>query len=59
MRTPDLAIPRLRSVEWNSQDVDLRVPLGGVKNSGVGREGGEEALDFFTERKNVCVALRP
>ncbi|MDP3774375.1 MAG: aldehyde dehydrogenase [Gemmatimonadales bacterium] len=38
---------------------DLRVPIGGVKSSGVGREGGEEALDFFTEAKNVCVALRP
>lgn len=38
---------------------DLRVPIGGVKNSGVGREGGEEALDFFTEAKNVCVALAP
>lgn len=36
---------------------DLRVPFGGVKKSGVGREGGEEALRFFTEAKNVCVAL--
>lgn len=34
---------------------DLRVPFGGVKQSGVGREGGEEALRFFTEAKNVCV----
>lgn len=34
---------------------DLRTPFGGVKNSGVGREGGEEALRFFTEAKNVCV----
>lgn len=34
---------------------DLRTPFGGVKNSGVGREGGSEALDFFTEPKNVCV----
>jgi aminomuconate-semialdehyde/2-hydroxymuconate-6-semialdehyde dehydrogenase len=34
---------------------DLRVPFGGVKNSGVGREGGEEALRFFTEPKTVCV----
>ena len=34
---------------------DLRVPFGGVKASGVGREGGEEALRFFTEPKNVCV----
>jgi len=35
---------------------DLRVPFGGMKASGVGREGGEEALRFFTEPKNVCVA---
>lgn len=34
---------------------DLRTPFGGVKNSGVGREGGYEALRFFTEPKNVCV----
>jgi len=32
---------------------DLRTPFGGVKNSGVGREGGWEALRFFTEAKNV------
>lgn len=37
---------------------DLRVPFGGTKNSGVGREGGLEALRFFTEPKNVCVRLR-
>ncbi len=36
---------------------DLRTPFGGVKNSGVGREGGFEALDFFTEPKNVCIKL--
>ncbi len=36
---------------------DLRVPFGGMKNSGVGREGGLEALRFFTEPKNVCVKL--
>ncbi len=34
---------------------DLRTPFGGVKNSGVGREGGLEALRFFTEAKNVCM----
>ncbi|MFN8244548.1 MAG: aldehyde dehydrogenase [Ferruginibacter sp.] len=34
---------------------DLRTPFGGVKNSGVGREGGWEALRFFTEPKNVCI----
>ena len=36
---------------------DLRTPFGGMKNSGVGREGGWEALRFFTETKNVCVEL--
>jgi len=36
---------------------DLRVPFGGMKRSGVGREGGEEALRFFTEPKNVCVQM--
>jgi aminomuconate-semialdehyde/2-hydroxymuconate-6-semialdehyde dehydrogenase len=34
---------------------DLRTPFGGMKQSGVGREGGEEALRFFTEPKTVCV----
>ena len=34
---------------------DLRTPFGGVKDSGVGREGGFEALRFFTEAKNVCI----
>lgn len=34
---------------------DLRTPFGGVKQSGVGREGGWEALRFFTEPKNVCL----
>ncbi len=34
---------------------DLRTPMGGMKSSGVGREGGFEALRFFTEPKNVCV----
>lgn len=36
---------------------DLRTPFGGIKSSGVGREGGMEALRFFTEPKNVCVKL--
>ncbi len=36
---------------------DLRTPFGGVKQSGVGREGGWEAMKFFTEAKNVCVKL--
>ena len=36
---------------------DLRTPFGGMKQSGVGREGGWEALKFFTEQKNVCIKL--
>jgi len=36
---------------------DLRVPFGGMKESGVGREGGFESLRFFTGTKNVCVKL--
>lgn len=36
---------------------DLRTPFGGMKQSGVGREGGWEALRFFTEAKNVCVKI--
>ena len=34
---------------------DLRTPFGGMKQSGVGREGGFEAINFFTEEKNVCI----
>jgi aminomuconate-semialdehyde/2-hydroxymuconate-6-semialdehyde dehydrogenase len=36
---------------------DLRTPFGGMKQSGVGREGGWDALRFFTESKNVCIKL--
>ncbi len=36
---------------------DLRTPFGGMKQSGVGREGGNEALKFFTEAKNICIKL--
>lgn len=36
---------------------DLRTPFGGMKQSGMGREGGWEALRFFTDTKNVCVRL--
>jgi len=34
---------------------DLRTPFGGMKSSGMGREGGLEAMRFFTEPKNVCI----
>lgn len=37
---------------------DLRTPFGGMKDSGVGREGGFEALRFFTEAKNVCIKYK-
>ncbi|KFN51181.1 hypothetical protein N790_04710 [Arenimonas malthae CC-JY-1] len=36
---------------------DLRTPFGGVKQSGIGREGGQEAMRFFTEAKNVTIDL--
>jgi aminomuconate-semialdehyde/2-hydroxymuconate-6-semialdehyde dehydrogenase len=36
---------------------DLRTPFGGMKDSGIGREGGFETLRFFAEEKNVCVKL--
>ena len=36
---------------------DLRTPFGGMKQSGVGREGGWEAIRFFTEAKNICIKL--
>lgn len=34
---------------------DLRTPFGGMKQSGVGREGGIEAMRFFTEPRNICI----
>ncbi|HEY8278971.1 MAG TPA: aldehyde dehydrogenase [Bdellovibrionota bacterium] len=36
---------------------DLAVPFGGMKHSGLGREGGEHSLEFFTETKNICVKI--
>lgn len=36
---------------------DLRTPFGGMKQSGMGREGGWDALNFFTEVKNICIKL--
>ncbi|MEM8553154.1 MAG: 2-hydroxymuconic semialdehyde dehydrogenase [Pseudomonadota bacterium] len=40
---------------WNLRD--LRTPFGGVKRSGIGREGGTWSLDFYSETKNVCIKL--
>ena len=36
---------------------DLRTPFGGMKNSGLGRVGGDDALKFFTEQKNICMPV--
>ncbi|WP_156291362.1 aldehyde dehydrogenase [Oceanobacillus salinisoli] len=36
---------------------DLRAPFGGFKKSGMGREGGHHSMEFFTEAKNICIAL--
>ncbi len=36
---------------------DLRTPFGGMKASGIGREGGIRSLDFYSELTNVCVEL--
>ena len=36
---------------------DLRTPFGGMKQSGIGREGGVHSLEFYTELKNVCIKL--
>lgn len=36
---------------------DLRTPFGGMKDSGIGREGGSEALRFFSEPQNICIKL--
>jgi aminomuconate-semialdehyde/2-hydroxymuconate-6-semialdehyde dehydrogenase len=40
---------------WNLRD--LRTPFGGAKQSGIGREGGQFSLDFYSEIKNVCIKL--
>jgi aminomuconate-semialdehyde/2-hydroxymuconate-6-semialdehyde dehydrogenase len=36
---------------------DLRTPFGGMKNSGIGREGGVHSLEFYSELKNICIKL--
>lgn len=36
---------------------DLRTPFGGMKASGIGREGGHHSLEFYTELKNVCIKM--
>lgn len=33
----------------------FRVPFGGVKQSGIGREGGAHSIDFYTQQKTVCI----
>lgn len=34
---------------------DLRVPFGGMKQSGIGREGGKYSIEFYTEQKTICI----
>ncbi len=36
---------------------DLRVPFGGMKHSGIGREGGGHSIDFYSEQKTICIGL--
>jgi acyl-CoA reductase-like NAD-dependent aldehyde dehydrogenase len=38
---------------------DIRAPFGGIKQSGFGRDGGHYGLEFYTQAKNICVALQP
>ncbi len=40
---------------WNKRD--FRAPFGGMKQSGVGREGGRYALEFFSQDRNICIQL--
>jgi len=41
---------------WMNRD-DLSVPFGGMKDSGIGREGGSHSLDFYSELQSIVVAL--
>ena len=67
---PDMYGPMISNVDtasravesgmlWvNAQNVrDLRTPFGGSKNSGIGREGGYYAFEFYTEQKIIHVAI--
>jgi aminomuconate-semialdehyde/2-hydroxymuconate-6-semialdehyde dehydrogenase len=56
-RTMNLAKKLEAGIVWVNTWLmrDLRTPFGGTKDSGVGREGGLEALRFFTEPKNICI----
>lgn len=60
-RSQQLAIRLQAGIVWINTWMmrDLRTPFGGVKNSGVGREGGWDAMRFFTEAKNITIALGP
>ena len=62
-KDPRLCGPSLRATKINGSEQqvncwlvrDLRVPFGGFKASGVGREGGQFSLEFFTEQKTICI----
>ncbi len=58
-RTHQMAAQLQAGIVWVNTWMlrDLRTPFGGVKNSGIGREGGWEALRFFTEAKNVTLEM--
>jgi aminomuconate-semialdehyde/2-hydroxymuconate-6-semialdehyde dehydrogenase len=58
-RTQRLSVELQAGIVWINTWMlrDLRTPFGGVKDSGVGREGGWDALRFFTETKNVTFRL--
>ena len=58
-RAHRVAAPVESGMTWvNSHNVrDLRTPFGGVKASGLGREGGQHSIDFYTESRIVHVAL--
>jgi aminomuconate-semialdehyde/2-hydroxymuconate-6-semialdehyde dehydrogenase len=51
---PQLAAGIVWVNTWNLRD--LRTPFGGMKQSGIGREGGVHSLEFYTELQNVCIA---